>query len=283
MKILVTGSTGFLGSKFIELYKNQYDILGIAKSDPAHPVDILDLHALKKLYETFQPDVIIHTAAVVDQNANANKVKGPNIKGTENLVTIAQKNKTPIIFSSSESVYGGKEHTGEYIETDAYQPRSAYGETKVESEKIIMAAGIPYLLTRGHRYVGINKNFHKPKQFPDTLTALVNNQEVHLDSHRLFKPCLINHIAEVYIHYVKHNLKKSVIINLGVDKATTYFNFINDVAKKLNLNQELIKPDGEETTWPENSTLSIDKMKKLGYPVLTYSHLLETLRKDWST
>jgi len=278
-KIFLTGSTSFLGSKFIELYKNRYTILGIAKGDANYPVNILDIEALKKLYIEFQPDVIIHTAAVVDKDAN--KVRIPNIKGTENIVAIAQINTTPIIFSSSESVYGGKEQTGEYIETDPYKPRSAYGETKVESEKIIMASGLPYLFTRCHRYVGINNNYHKPKQFSDTIKALVNKQEVHLDSHRLFRPCLINHIAEIYVYYLKHDLGKNIIMNLGVDKAITYYDFMKDVVKELGLNQDLIKPDGEETGWPENSTLSIEKMRELGYPILTYTYLLEVLKRDW--
>jgi dTDP-4-dehydrorhamnose reductase len=134
-KILLTGSTSFLGSKFIEIYKEQFNILGVAKSEKNHPVDMLDVEALKRVYLDFQPDVIIHTAAVVDQDAN--KVKIPNIKGTENVVTVAKINNTPLIFTSSESVYGGKEQTGEYVETDPYNPRSAYGETKVESEKTI--------------------------------------------------------------------------------------------------------------------------------------------------
>jgi dTDP-4-dehydrorhamnose reductase len=104
---------------------------------------------------------------------------------------------------------------------------------------------------------------------------------VHLDSYKLFKPCLINNICDVFVHYIEHDLGKQIIINLGVDKATTYYDFLIDVAKTLELKTELIKPDGEEITWSENSTLSIEKMKELHYPVLTYNHLLQTLKKDW--
>ena len=278
-KILLTGSTSFLGSKFIELYKDKYKILGIAKHDNEHPADLLNLETIKKIYVDFQPDVIIHIAAVVDQDAN--KVKIPNIKSTENIVAVAKINNTPIIFSSSESVYGGKEQTGKYIETDSIKPRSAYGETKAESEKIIITSGLPYLFTRCHRYVGINKNYHKPKQFPDTLKALMELQEVHLDNHRLFKPCLINHIAQIYCHYIEQDLGKNIIINLGVEKATTYYNFITDIAKELGLDETVIKPDGEETTWPNDSTLSLQRLKELGYPSLSYEKLLSTIKADW--
>ncbi len=278
-RILLTGSTSFLGSKFIQLYENQFDILGIAKSDKNNPLDILDFNGLKKLYASFHPDIIIHTAALTDPDAD--KIKTINIKGTQNIINIAKIHNTPLIFISSESIYGGKEQTGNYVETDPYKPRSTYSETKVESEIMIKASGLNYLIIRAHRFVGINKTYDKPKQFPDTLKALLQNKQVNLDSHRLFKPCLINHVSQVFVHYIGYDCDKQIIINIGVDKATTYYDFIKDVAAALDLNQELIKSDGEETAWPENSTLSIEKMRILGYPVLSYLQLLEILKQDW--
>ncbi|MEI7990624.1 MAG: sugar nucleotide-binding protein [Chloroflexota bacterium] len=207
-KILLTGSTSFLGSKFIEIYKDSYDILGISKSDPTNPIDLLDLKSLKSTVETFTPDVIIHAAAIVDQDAE--KVRIPNIQSTKNIVEVAKINNTPIIFSSSESVYGGKENEGNYVETDRYKPRSVYGETKVESEKIIIESGLNHLITRAHRYVGINNNYHKPKQFPDTIKKLIAGECVILDDRKQFRPCLINNIADVYVHYIEKDLDKNL-------------------------------------------------------------------------
>lgn len=278
-RILLTGSTSFLGSKFIQLYESQFDILGIAKRDENNPMDILDFDGLKKLYAKFNPDIIIHTAAITDPDAD--QLETINIQGTQNIIDIAKIRSTPLIFISSESIYGRKEQTGNYLETDPYKPRSRYAKTKVESEIMIKVSGLNYLIIRAHRYVGINKTYNKPKQFPDTLRALLQNREVRLDSHRLFNPCLINHASQVFVYYIEHDFDKQIIINIGVDKATTYYDFIKDVAVTLDLNQELIKPDGEETAWPENSTLSIEKMKSLGYPVLSHIQLFETLKLDW--
>lgn len=278
-KILLTGSTSFLGSKFIELYKDTYDILGISKSDPTNPIDLLDLKSLKSTVEAFVPEVIIHAAAIVDQDAE--KVRIPNIQSTKNIVEVAKIYNTPIIFSSSESVYGGKETGGNYLETDPYKPRSVYGETKVESEKIIIESGLNYLITRAHRYVGINNNYHKPKQFPDSLKKLITGESVILDDHKLFRPCLINNIADIYAHYIENDLDKSLILNLGVDQSTTYFDFMVDVARSLDLDSRLIEPGGNELTWPENSTLSIDRLKSTNYPSVSYNELLVVIRQDY--
>lgn len=278
-KILLTGSTSFLGSKFIELYKDSYEILGISKNDPTNPIDLLDLKSLKSTVESFAPDVIIHTAAIVDQDAD--KVRIPNIQSTKNIVEVAKMNNTPIIFTSSESVYGGKENVGNYLETDLYKPRSVYGETKVESEQIIIASGLNYLITRAHRYVGINNNYHKPKQFPDTLNKLIAGESVVLDDQKLFRPCLINNIADVFVHHIENNLDKKLIFNLGVDKSITYFDFMVDVAKTLDIDHKLVKSGGNEASWPENSTLSIEKLKKSDYPAISYVALLDAIKKDY--
>lgn len=281
-KIFLTGPTSFLGSKFIELYENYFDIKGIARTSPQNPVDLLDFEAVKRTYDSFQPDIIIHTAADLGRDqATSNTIVQSNPAITKNLIDLALIHNTPFIFTSTEAVYGGKEQTGDYEETDPFMPRSPYGQSKVESEKLLIASGLPYLITRAHRYVGIDKHYDRPKQFPDTLNSIVNNDEVHLDSHRLFKPCLINNICDVFVHYIENDLDKKILINLGVNKATTYYDFLMDVAKTLDLNLTLIKSDGEETTWPENSTLSTKKMEQLGYPVLTYDDLLQTLKKDW--
>lgn len=261
------------------MFHSVYEIKGISKSDPDNPVDLLDIDALSRVYKEFNPDIIIHTAAIVDQDAN--KVKIPNILSTKNLVEVAKIRNTPIIFSSSESVYGGKEQKGEYSENDPYKPRSAYGETKVESEKIIIDSGLSYLFTRCHRYVGINKKYNKAKQFPDTIKLLQSGNQVILDDHKLFKPCLINHISDVYRYYIENDLDQKIILNLGVDKPSTYYQFIKDVSESLGLNSELILTGGNEQSWPENSTLSVNRLKNSKYPQLSYDDLLATLQRDY--
>lgn len=225
-KILLTGSTSYLGTKFIENYGSRFEILGIARSDPKNPVDLLDLESLKKIALGFDPDVIIHAAADVGRDSTTSaEITKTNPVITKNLIDIAQVKRTPFIFTSTEAVYGGKEETGEYKETDPYQPRSSYGLSKVMSEKIVIESGLPYLITRGHRYVGISKSFSRPKQFPDFLSALVAKKQVHLDNTKLFTPVLINNACDILAHYINNDLDKQIILNIGTDKKTYLFRF----------------------------------------------------------
>jgi dTDP-4-dehydrorhamnose reductase len=280
-KIFLTGSTSFLGTKFIELYGNAYDIFGFSRSDSNHPIDLMDFDAVTEAYQSFKPDVVIHIAADLGRDVTtASAITETNPAITKHLVELAKSAKTPFIFTSTEAVYGGKEETGEYKEKDSFKPRSPYGESKVLSEAVVKDSGLPYLITRGHRYVGISKNFNKPKQFSDTLKALLAGEEVHLDSKKLFKPVLINNICDIFDHYIKNDMSKQIIVNIGVDKPTTYYGFIYDLAQVLGINEYLVKSDGNEAGWPQNSTLSLEKIKELGYPTIDFEDMLEAIRKD---
>lgn len=257
-KIFLTGSTGYLGTKFVDLYGNNFDLFAVSRGDKKHSLDLLNAEKLKELFIQFSPDVIVHLAADTGRDiATSSEIEKTNPAVVQNLIDLALPNKTPFIFTSTEALYGGKEHEGDYLETDEYKPRTPYGASKVASEKLLIASGLPYLITRGHRHVGISNRFHRKKWFPDTLNDLVAGREVHLDSKKIFNPVLINNICDIITYHINHNLDKKIILNMGVDKKTTYYTFIIDVAKVLHLDTSLIHDDGDEVNWLANSSISI--------------------------
>jgi nucleoside-diphosphate-sugar epimerase len=56
MKVAVTGANGFIGSRFIELYKNEFEIIKLTSSNA--PFNSLE----KIIYRTKDCDVLVHTA-----------------------------------------------------------------------------------------------------------------------------------------------------------------------------------------------------------------------------
>lgn len=279
MKIFLSGSTSFLGSKFVDLYNDKYEIFGFSRKDSVNEINILDFDKLKEEFYQFQPEVVVHLAAIVDQNVDS--IKKANIEGTKNLVKLCKNNKTPIIFMSSESVYGGNSSDEDLKEEEAFNPKTDYAETKVESEKIIKEAGINFLILRAHRFIGINKKYNKPKQFPDALKKIESDEEIHLDSRKLFKPTYITNLCEIFDYYIQNDLDRSLVFNVVVDKTTTFYDLMVDVAKELGLDTKMIKDNGEEKAWPERSTLSIKKLRRSGYPFVSYSQMLEGIKTDY--
>jgi UDP-glucose 4-epimerase len=139
MRILVTGGSGFIGSKLIQaLLKQGHDIVSLDKKEKVIDVfhiqkDICD-EDLAELDLT-DIDIIYHTAA---QSGGYYSLKHPfhdglwNCIGTLNVVRLAQRLKVKkFIYTSSMAVYGNME---EAVETAIPNPISFYGTSKLTGE-----------------------------------------------------------------------------------------------------------------------------------------------------
>lgn len=283
MKIFLTGSTSYLGSKFIEMYGSKYDILGVSMNDSLNPLDLADKEKLNKIYNGFKPDAIIHLAADIGRDETTlSTITKTNPSIVQSLIELAQADKTPFVFTSSEAVYGGKWDAGDYKEEDTKLPRNLYGESKVLSEELLVSSRLPYLITRGHRYIGISSPaFSKKKQFPDALKAVVSSEPIHLDSKKTFTPALINNICDIIDYFLTNDINNKLILNVGINKKTTFYDLIRDVTSKLDLNTELIYNDGDEAGWPKNSSLNFEKLLSSNYPTVSYEEALEIIRSDF--
>lgn len=276
-KVLLTGSSSYTGSKFIDLYGDAHNIVSISRSDPSNPIDLNDSKAIEELFEAFQPDVVVHLAATLGRDAGDADVLKVDVTTTKQLIDLAVMSNIPFVFTSSEIIYNGRAD-GMYKETDEYRPRTEYGESKVISEKYLIESGLPYLITRGHRYIGFpSARFDRPKQFPDAIRDLMDAKIVHADSKKKVNPILIDDICDVIDHYISNDLDKRIILNVGMSQAITYYELLQDIAAAADLDPELVHDDGFEAGWLDNNTLSTEKQRQLGYPQRSYTEIVENI------
>jgi len=147
LKIIITGSAGYIGSCLYEYFKDfkQFKVLGIDKVYPKlkkqkffKKVDLTSFLSAKKIFHKFVPDVVIHLAgeSTIDNIKKKKNYLKNNITVTKNLIKIVNKQNTKnFIFSSTAAVYANKALN--LIENSELKPNNIYGVTKLKCEKYI--------------------------------------------------------------------------------------------------------------------------------------------------
>lgn len=201
--ILVTGGAGFIGSAVIRhlITDTEFNVVNVDKLTYAgnleslaaidkneryhfEQVDICNEKEIKRVFELYQPDIIMHLAAEshVDRS-----IDGPgdfiqtNIVGTYTLLEqartywsqLADDRKEGFRFHhiSTDEVYGDLEGTDDlFTETTAYSPSSPYSASKASSDHLVRAwqrtFGLPTLITNC-------SNNYGPYHFPEKLIPLM--------------------------------------------------------------------------------------------------------------
>lgn len=143
-RVFVTGASGLVGSRFVELYSSKYEIIA-----PNYPeFDLTDSGKVEDTIRNSGPDVIINFAAYTnvseaenqrdDENGDCWKI---NIKGVKNLLGTAISIRHFIHISTDMVFPGSSENPGPYTESNAPEADSKkltwYGFTKAEAERIV--------------------------------------------------------------------------------------------------------------------------------------------------
>lgn len=212
MKILVTGAAGFIGSNLCRYLLNDCSHSVVALDSLTYAgnlasladmrdnnafefiqADVCDEKALNSIFNTHQPDAVMHLAAEshVDRS-----IDGPesfiqtNIIGTYRLLQVSRHyyesltadKKAGFRFHhiSTDEVYGslGPDDPG-FSERTPYDPHSPYSASKAASDHLVRAwcdtYGLPIVITNC-------SNNYGPYQFPEKLIPVVILKAVRGDS-----------------------------------------------------------------------------------------------------
>jgi UDP-glucose 4-epimerase len=138
--IIVTGHDGFLGSHLVPELQKKFNVIGVSKTSHNQKITQLKKDICKISYLDFPEKInyIIHLAAITDPiycQKNPKECFNVNVNGTQNILELARRKDSKIIFFSTSHVYGIPKKLP-VKEGDPKHPNSIYSDSKLDAEII---------------------------------------------------------------------------------------------------------------------------------------------------
>lgn len=130
MKILVTGSSGFVGKRVVKALREKGH--SVKEFDLDKGLDLLREKDCRKATKGIE--TVVHAGAILDENSPL--LWRVNVRGTENILKAGSENGVErFIHLSTVGVHG--EQSGRVNEKSPFNPVTAYEKSKAKAEKIV--------------------------------------------------------------------------------------------------------------------------------------------------
>jgi dTDP-4-dehydrorhamnose reductase len=263
--IWLIGNRGMLGSDVEELLKKgRFPYTGTDAE-----VDIIEYDALREHAARHDPDWIINCSAytAVDRAEDEqDRAFAVNAGGVLNVARVAEERGARLIHISTDYVFDG-EKPGAYREDDATGPTGAYGLSKLEGERHVVAAMSDYFILRTAWLYGTTGG-----NFVRTMLRLFNERdEVRVVDDQWGSPTFTRDLAAAVIAIVKADARAFGIYHFTNEGRTNWYGFAREIyalGRRYGLIGREVRitpiPTAEYPTRarrPKNSYLSKDRIR----------------------
>jgi dTDP-4-dehydrorhamnose reductase len=288
MRILVTGSNGLLGQKLV--YKlsqdSSVDLIATAKGDNRlkmqigytyQAMDISNRENVMEVVSKFQPDCIIHTAAMTNVDAcesEKEQCRILNVDAVSYLVEAIEKHspQTHFVHLSTDFIFDGED--GPYDESAKPNPVSYYGQSKLDAETVVINSNIQWAIARTIIVYGITDNMSRSNLVLWTKQNLEQQKQINVVNDQFRSPTLAEDLADGCILIAKK--KATGVFNISGPTTHSILELVNIVADYFSLDKSYINPVSsvslnQPAKRPPRTGFIIDKaVRELGYKPHTF-------------
>jgi dTDP-4-dehydrorhamnose reductase len=288
MKVLITGSSGMLAKDIINEFANDKELIIhgadlIESVNPniqkQHRIDLTDSESLEELLVAINPDVIIHTAAIVNLGVcedNFNLAAKVHIDSSR----ILAKSKARMIYISSDSVFDGK--IGNYKEESIPDPLNNYARTKYLGELAVQTNSKNNVIVRTNIF-GFNSPL-KGSLCEWAIKSFNNKEKISGYTDVIFNAIYTKHLAIILLNLAKSEYYG--VLNIASSDFVSKYEFVKYLASKFGMLEEMIgtsKMEDKEMKIkrPRNTSLNVDKAYQL-FNIPSIYEGLDQLVKDYT-
>jgi dTDP-4-dehydrorhamnose reductase len=260
--IVIFGASGQLGQCFKDIAKKK-GLSSIYFPSEAE-ANILDIEALKEVFEKYKPTYSINCAAytAVDKAEDDQEIAlKVNKTGVENLARLCGENDSTLFHISTDFVFKGDKSTPRN-EVDLAAPVNVYGQTKLEGEQVVEALLKKYFIVRtGWVYSEYGNNFVK------TMLKLgVERGELKVVADQAGTPTYAMDLAGCIIDIIKSKSAAFGIYHYSNEGIASWYDFAKAIFEISGIPVKVIPVKTEEyitkALRPAYSVMDKSKIKK---------------------
>ena len=224
--ILVTGCNGQLGNE-IQRIHSEYPYHFIFTD--IHNLDITNREQLDKIFCDNTIDFIINCAAYTNVNKAESDIENCNLLNKTApglLAEFATKYKSFLIHVSTDYVFDGTNHKP-YTESDATQPISVYGKSKLDGEiEIIYNAKRAVIIRTSWLYSSFGNNFVKTM-----LNVGLEKGELKVVYDQVGTPTYAGDLAKAILNIIPQTdkIKQVEIFNFSNEGVCSWYDFAKEI------------------------------------------------------
>lgn len=146
LRILLIGKTGQIGSDLATLLPRVGEVVAPDRRE----LNLANSTDISRVIREVRPDLIVNAAAytAVDQAEKEEEIaRAINTDAPAVMAKEAKKINAGMVHYSTDYVFDGAKNSP-YVESDAPNPISVYGKTKLAGEQAIREAHVPHLILR---------------------------------------------------------------------------------------------------------------------------------------
>ena len=243
MKILITGSEGFVGQNLVKGLSQNHTIYTSDQLDSSNhenytKCDITNYDSVDKVVKDI--DTVIHlTAHSLVSSLDGSITNGRvNIIGLLNLLECCKKNSvSKVIFTSASSLIG--EPKSFHVDEDhPPKPKTAYGITKLTSEHYLRLYNELYDIDYTvFRFFNIYGPFQKNGLIPSIFNKIKNNEPITIfgKGDQVRDYVYIEDIIPFFEQAASSDVGKNKVLNLGTGNGTTILEIVQYISKILKI------------------------------------------------
>ena len=263
MTWLVLGAKGQLGQELIHLLKiKNIEATGTDRNE----IDFAKPNEIAEKLAKLNPSHIVNCGAYTQVDKAEEEPELANLINAQAVGVIAKfasERKIAFVHISTDYVFDGTS-TIAYLEDDKINPQSVYGSSKALGEKEALENNPDsYILRTAWVYGEYGSNF--PKVIAKKLR---NNESLNVVNDQIGSPTWTFDLASAIIEILEKRPKPG-IYHITNSESCSWFEFAQEIAKTLNVDENLVKPTDSKSfvrpaVRPKFSVLSNTKWENAG-------------------